>query len=92
MAYAWLERGKFVAYSREEIAEAKVVHVDLTLPTTTKIRLVAQVLQQWILWTQLHAIPVLVSNTVRQEQKGFLKLHEDFGFTIRGSYAFKRLK
>jgi hypothetical protein len=91
MAWAWLGRNGFTTYSRDEMAEAKFIHCDLTLSTRQRITIVAQAIQMWEGWCHLHKIPVLVSTTVRAEQKAFLKLHEQLGFTLRGSIAYKRI-
>ena len=90
MAWAWLGRGVYMPYAAEECAEGKFIHMDLNLPASTRIRITAQVLQQWILWCQIQQIPVLVSSTIRADQAGFLRLHQQAGFTIRGSVAYRR--
>lgn len=92
MAYAWLGRGSYTQYSRDEMAEAKFAHCDLSLPVRTRITLVAQMLEQWEAWCRLHNIPVLVSTTIRADQTAFLRLHERMKYTIRGSIAYKRIK
>jgi len=90
LAYAWIGRGGTTPYADEEIAEAKFAHIDLSLPITTRVRLMAQILQQWVLWCQVCGIPVLVSTTIREDQTGFLKLHDQAGFKRRGSFAYLR--
>ena len=52
VAWAWLERGKFTVYAYEEMATAEFIHVDLSLGLKSKVRLVAQVLEQWIHFCQ----------------------------------------
>jgi hypothetical protein len=77
-------------YATEECAEGQFCHVDLNLPSIARIRVLAQVLQQWLLFCQIQQIPVLISSTIRADQAGFLRLHEQAGFTIRGSIAYTR--
>ena len=91
MAYGWCKRGQYTPYSTEEMAEAAIAHVDLSLPTTTRMRILAQMLQQWILWAHIHGIPVLVSSSIRAEQEAFLRLHEVFGFKRVGLLAIRRI-
>ena len=91
LAYAWLQRGSRTPYSQDELAEARMAHVDLDLSPRTRIKLLAQMLQHWVRWCQVCEIPVLVSSTIRREQGAFLKLHEQIGFTIRGSIAYLRV-
>jgi hypothetical protein len=91
LAYAWISRGGSTPYAAEEMAEAKFAHIDLTLPVVTRVKLMAQILQQWVLWCQIGGIPVLVSTTIREDQAGFLKLHDQAGFKRRGSFAYLRI-
>lgn len=91
LAYGWIGRSIKAPYSQDEMAEAKMAHIDLTLPIRTRITLLAQMLQHWITWTATCGIPVLVSTSIRREQAAFMKLHEQAGFVVRGSYAYKRL-
>ena len=92
MAYAWCRRGQYTPYSTEEMAEAAIAHVQLHLPDRVRVRILAQMLQQWILWCQLNNIPVLVSSSIRQEQTAFMRLHEQFGFRRVGLLAIKRIR
>ena len=92
LAYAWLNRGHWMMYAPEECAEAGFVHMDMTLPARQRIMLLAQILQQWQLWCHVYRIPVLVSTTIREDQKGFIRLHEEAGFQVRGSFAFKKIE
>lgn len=90
LAYAWIARGGTTPYAEEEMAEAKFAHIDLNLPTVTRVKIMAQILQQWVLWCQICGIPVLVSTTIREDQAGFLRLHDQAGFHRRGSFAYLR--
>jgi hypothetical protein len=92
LAWAWISRGGYTVYSRDELAEARFVHCDLTLSARSRIRLTAQVIQQWHFWCQAGQVAVLVSCTIRADQEGFMHLHERAGFSVRGSYAYMRIK
>jgi hypothetical protein len=91
VAWAWLERGKYTVYAHDELATAEFVHVDLNLSQRQKITLVAQILQSWIRWCESWQIPVLTSSSIRDDQKAFMRLHEQYGFLVRGSIAYKRI-
>lgn len=91
LAYHWIDRGHYTPYAPEEMAEARFAHIDLSLPDRTRITLCAQIIQQWILWSNIHGIPVLVSTSIRSEQETFLKLHEKFGFKRNGSVCYYRV-
>lgn len=92
IAYAWLNRGHYMTYAAEEIAEAAFAHIQLDISVRRRTKILAQILQQWILWCRICNIPVLVSSSIRQDQQGFLRLHELAGFTVRGSMAFMRIQ
>jgi hypothetical protein len=92
VAWAWIGRGIYMPYAPEECAEGKFIHMDLNLPVTARLRITAQALIQWHIWCQIQGIPVLISSTIRQDQAGFLRLHEQAGFTIRGSIAYMKME
>jgi len=91
IAWHWLGRGGSTDYIREEIAEAHILHLDLALSSLTKVRLVNEILDQWIKWCQILEIPVLCSTTVREDWQGFMRLHQRRGFTVHGSHAFMKI-
>ena len=91
IAWAWIERGKYMVYADEEIAVAEFAHVALDLPVRSRIRLLAQTLEIWIAWAEINQIPVLCSTSIRTDQTAFMRLHEQFGFVVRGSYAYRKI-
>lgn len=91
LAWAWIGRGAYTPYSRDEMAEAKFAHMDLSLPVRTRITLLAQMLHQWYAWASICRIPVLVSTSIREDQTGFMNLHRAAGFTIRGSIGYLKV-
>lgn len=91
IAWSWVSRGEYTIFSNDEMAMEENCTIDETLPTQSKIKLLAQMIQQWIVWCEVNRIPVLTTNTFREKQDAFLKLHEAFGFTVRGSFAYKRI-
>jgi hypothetical protein len=90
-AWAWISRGSYTTYSRDEMAEARFVHVDLAESARTRLTLTAQVLQQWRLWCVAAGVPILVSSSIRRDQATFMRLHEAAGFAVRGSIAYLRI-
>jgi hypothetical protein len=89
-AWAWSKRNCLMEYSSEETTELRMIHIDKTLPTRDKVALVGQAVSIWHMWAQMNNIPVMVSATLRSEQKAFLRILEALGFTLNGSYAFLR--
>lgn len=92
IGYAWLNRGVYMTFSREEIAEGAFIQLDVKLKTRKRITIIAQILQQWNLWCQLNSISILASGSILIEQKAFLNLHKAAGFDIHGSIAYKRIE
>jgi hypothetical protein len=91
MAYSWAHRGQRADYSLDEMAEAKFIHCDLSLTPRQRVTIVAQALHQMMIWAYQAKVPVLVSTSIRADQKAFLHLHEELGFTVRGSIAYLKL-
>jgi len=91
LAYSWISRGHRAPYSLDEMAEGKMAHTDLTLPSRQRIHILVQMISYWEIWARSLGIPVLVSTSIREEQATFLRLHERLGFTVRGGIAYKRL-
>lgn len=91
-AYAWVSRGSYTTYAPEEMAEARFAHIDMNLPLRQRLALQVQIIQQWELWARVSGVPVLVSTSIREDQAGFMRLHREMGFTVRGSYAYKRIQ
>jgi len=92
LCYAWIGRGSHIPFSQDEVAEAKMLHLDLALGVRQRMVLCAQAISHWQTWAEACDIPVLISSSIRGEQRGFMRLHEKMGFTVRGSIAYKRLK
>lgn len=91
VAWHWVTRGKFLPYANEEMAVGEFIHVDLELPAKQRMRLCIESLEQWIGWCLLHSIPVLSSTSIREDQAGFMRLHDRLGFKRHGSFAYKRI-
>ena len=92
LAWAWIDRKHYTPYASEEMADARFAHIDLSLSARDRVTLCAQIIQQWILWCNIHTIPVLISSSIRAEQNAFLRLHEQFGFKRNGSVCYYRVE
>lgn len=92
IAWAWIVRGVYVNYAKEEMADARIAHLDLTMPARKRVTVLAQILQQWVMWCEICQIPILSSSTIRESQSAFLKLHTEAGFTVRGSIAYRKIR
>ena len=90
LGFCWFDRGGYTSYSNDEISNAKMHHLDLSLPVRTRVRLVNEMIDQHILWAHTWGVPVVCSTSIRSDHEGFMKIHKKRGFTVNGSYAWIR--
>lgn len=91
IAYNWAKSNDRAVWSDDAIVSVRMVHVNLTLPTRIRVRLINDMIDQWEQFAHFTKNPIICSTTMRHDQDGFLKLHARRGFDIRGSYAYKKL-
>lgn len=91
LAYTWAARGERAPWSDNEMISVRMAHVDMTLPTRQRLRLVTGMILEWETWARQCGVQVLCSTTMRRDQEGFLAIHRKLGYDVRGSYAYKRL-
>jgi len=92
VAYTWAGRNERAPWSDDEMVVVRMAHLDLELPTRTRIALVNHMIDLWESWAVLCQVPIVCSSTVRGDQAGFLRIHARRGYDVRGSYAYRRLK
>ena len=69
----------------------KMAHLSLNLSARERVTLVKDMLRLWEAFATLARVNIICSTTMRKDQSVFLKLHERYGYDVRGSYAYKRL-
>lgn len=92
LGYVWAERGQKAPWSADEMVAVKIVHVDMSLPARTRLRLCNQILQIVELWAAKIDVPIVCSTTMRGDQEAFLRLHERRGYDRRGSICYRRIR
>lgn len=92
IAYVWAARGERAVWAPDEMVVIRIAHVDLDLPVRTRIRLIKDMIGLWETWAQAIGVKVICSTTMRGDQAGFLRIHQQSGYQIRGSIAYKRLE
>jgi hypothetical protein len=90
LGFCWYDRGGYTTYSSDEISNAKMHHLDLSLSPRIRVRLVNEMIDQHILWAHTWGVPVVCSTSIRADHDGFMKIHKKRGFTVNGSYAWIR--
>lgn len=91
IAYVWVVR-ETAPWSDEVMAATRMVHLDLTLPVRTRIRLVQEMIGLMEVWAHESGIRIMCSTTMRRDTSGFLRIHQQMGYDVRGSIAYKRLQ
>ena len=89
-AYVWVIR-QTAPWSDESMAAVRMVHLDLSVGVRDRIRLIREMIGFWEVWAVESQIPVVCSTTMRRDITGFMRLHADAGYDVRGSIAYKRL-
>ena len=91
IAYTWAKSADYAAWSDDEMVSVRMAHVDLTLSSRDRIRLIQDMMKLWEGWAMAINVPIICSTTMRHDQDAFLKLHARAGYDVRGSYAYKKL-
>lgn len=91
IGYVWAERGIKTVWSSEEMIAIKIVHIDLTQPARDRVRMVKEMIEIWELWAQSIGVPIVCSSTMRGDQAGFIRLHQQAGYDCRGSTFYRRV-
>jgi hypothetical protein len=91
LAYTWAKSGDRAAWSDDAMIVIRMVHLDLDLPTKLRVKLIKDMMGQWEELARFTRNPIICSTTMRGDQDGFLKLHAKNGYTVRGSYCYKKI-
>ena len=73
------------------MVSVSMAHVDLTLSSRDRLRLITDMINQWEQFAIYTQTPIICSTTMRSDQGAFLKLHTRSGYDVRGSYAYKKI-
>ena len=91
LAYTWAKNGERAWWSDDVMVSVHMAHVDLSLTPRQRVRLVNDMIDHWERFATLCGTAIVCSTTMRYDQDGFLKLHARRGYSVRGSFAYKRL-
>ena len=92
LAYNWAAGNERACWSDDYMINVRMVHVDLSLSNRVRITLIKDMMYQWERFASVNGNRIICSTTMRGDQSGFLELHRRNGYTIRGSYAYKKLE
>lgn len=91
LAYNWAKSNDRAFWSDDMMVNVRMVHLDLALPTKLRITLIKEMMSQWEELAKFSKNPIICSTTMRHSQDAFLKLHARAGYSVRGSYAYKKI-
>lgn len=91
LCYTWAKNHERSPWSDDDMIVIRMAHVDLTLSNRTRYTLINEMIDIWEQFAYNAMTPIICSTTMRSDQTAFLRLHERRGYTVRGSYAYKRL-
>jgi hypothetical protein len=91
IAYTWAKTGERAPWSDDNMVSICMAHVDMTLNAKNRLRLLVDMFTMWEQFAVRTGTPIICSTTIRKDQAGFLRLHERYGYDVRGSYCYKRL-
>ena len=91
LGYTWAKSGDTGMWSTEPIVNVRIAHVDPNLSVRRRILLCKDMLTIWERFAQVTQCPIVASSSIRQEQQGFMRLHESAGYIVRGGVAYKRV-
>jgi len=91
LAYNWAKSNDRAFWSDDMMVNVRMVHLNLALPTRLRITLIKDMMNQWEELAKYSKNPIICSTTMRHSQDAFLKLHEKAGYSVRGSYAYKKI-
>jgi len=91
VGYLWVKRNQRAPWSDEEMAMVQMVHVDMTLTARDRVRMIREMISAWESWCENFGVGIVCSTTMRGDQGAFLRIHQQCGYDVRGSYCYKRL-
>jgi len=91
LAYLWTIRNQRAPWSDEEMSMTRMIHVDMHQSQRVRVRLVQDMIGIQEAWCRAYGIGNVCSTTMRHEQAGFVELHRRAGYSVRGSYCYRRL-
>ena len=92
LAYTWAFANDRACWSDDNMVSVRMVHLDLTLSPRLRIKIIKEMMEHWERFANYAGNDIICSTTMRHDQDAFLKLHERNGYSVRGSYAYKKLR
>lgn len=91
IAYTWAKASESTVWADDPMTVIRIAHLDLNLSSRLRRQLVLDMMDHWERFARFANNRVICSTTMRADQTGFLRLHAQRGYTVRGSYCYKKL-
>lgn len=92
IAYTWAYANDRSCWSDDPMVAVRMAHVDLSLSARVRVQLIKDMMEHWERYANYTGNNIICSTSVRHSQDAFLKLHARNGYSVRGSYAYKKLR
>lgn len=91
LGYTWAHVSNRNYWSTDPLLVCDMAQVNLTLPIRLRIKLIKDIFNLWDEYAKLVGVKLICSNSILDNQSAFLELHRRHGFTVKGSYAYKKV-
>jgi len=91
IAWTWAKGNEATSWSDDPMVNVRIAHLDLDLSPRVRIQLVQDMMDHWERFARFNKNRIICSTTMRRDQDAFLRLHQRRGYTVRGSYCYKKL-
>jgi hypothetical protein len=91
IGFTWAHIGNRNYWSNDSLLIADMIHLNLDLSPRLRIKLITDIFKIWDEYAILANAKVICSNSIREDQTAFMQLHRRAGYTIKGSYAYKKV-
>lgn len=91
LAWTWARSTDLPPWSDQRMVQARMANVEMTLSARTRRQLVLDMLALWEGFARFAGVGIISSSSMRHDYESFMRLHEQNGYTVRGSNAYKLL-
>lgn len=90
-AWTWARSLDVAPWSDQRMVMARMAMLDLALPPRQRVQLIRDMLALWQGFAQFAGVKIICSSSMRQDYRAFMRIHQQAGYVVRGSNAYKIL-
>lgn len=91
IAWTWARATDTAPWSDQRMVLARMAAVDMTQSARTRVQLTRDMLALWEGFAQFTGLSIICSSSMREDHRAFMRIHQQNGYTVRGSNAYKKL-